>query len=89
MILPDGGLGKCEHYVDETLGNIRDGWTDKSRLQAYKMPRCFEHCANCELQPGCYHIAACDTDHECTGYDYEDRREGAHLAVMAAYKMYQ
>ena len=86
IINPDGTLGKCEHHIDENLGNLKDGWTDLQAIKEYKTPRILEKCLDCALQPSCYHLKNCESDSDCTEYYYEDLMNSARLAMCETYK---
>ena len=61
MILPDGKLGKCEHYIDEhSIGSIYSDKRDEDEVRWYKrlvVP--FEKCNKCIYRPACRTLAVC------------------------------
>ena len=70
VILPDGSLGKCEHFSEtELIGNLYSSRRDeemilawKQRLTRQEMPEC----ADCPLYPRCINLKKCDwTNHGC------------------------
>jgi len=61
MIVPDGHLGKCEHFVDsDFFGSIYSDDIDLNKIASYK-----EHitvspnCINCELRSTCLPLKCC------------------------------
>ena len=61
MILPDGKLGKCEHFLDEKfIGNIYDNKVDIQLLNDFKtMDVPLPKCDACEVRPACVHPVCC------------------------------
>lgn len=60
-ILPDGRLGKCEHFTDSNFyGSIFNDNIDKTCIEYFKEIRDYgEKCHNCTLQPMCLPLKAC------------------------------
>jgi radical SAM protein with 4Fe4S-binding SPASM domain len=72
MILPDGKLGKCEHYIDSGfVGDIYNGITDIKIFNSYKkMSTPLEKCDQCELRPICIYLACCpNVKRYCSEYE--------------------
>lgn len=64
VILPDGRLGKCEHFSEtELVGSIYSREKDQEMLRAWKQ-RCttvdIPECADCPLYPRCINLKKCD-----------------------------
>ena len=61
-ILPDGKIGKCEHFSDsEFIGSIYDETQDQDMISAWKEtmePQ--EVCAKCPLYPRCIRLKKCE-----------------------------
>ena len=68
VILPDGRIGKCEHFSEsEIIGSIYSDERDEALIRDWKRlaPDCPE-CADCALYPRCRHLAKCDwTESSC------------------------
>lgn len=68
VILPDGRIGKCEHFSEsEIIGSIYSDERDEALIRDWKRlaPDCPE-CADCALYPRCRHLAKCDwTEPSC------------------------
>lgn len=92
VILPNGNLGKCEHFMDDHfIGSIYSKKIDYNMLNNFKkMVLVWEKCNDCDLRPMCYH------SNECTNRDrlcYEDkvRRkiEGIEKEMMTIYNNFK
>ena len=69
VILPDGNIGKCEHFSEtEIIGNIYQEEKDTKLVNAWKQKeRPLELCCNCPLYPQCIRLKKCDwTAFGCT-----------------------
>ena len=73
LILPDGHLGKCEHYSDDHwIGHLDTLERDKTLLEDFKKLREeIESCANCPFYPDCYRLTLCEEAAHC----YPEERE--------------
>ena len=62
VIIPDGHLGKCEHYIDrEFFGHIDSEEKDKEVLRRFKeRPADIEACATCPYYPQCFRLKVCE-----------------------------
>ncbi|MBR4228773.1 MAG: hypothetical protein IKR72_06685, partial [Bacteroidales bacterium] len=73
LILPDGRLGKCEHYSDDHwFGHIDSPERDESMLADFK--RVWEDidaCAEYPFYPECYRLVLCEEAVHC----YPEERE--------------
>ncbi|MBE7039040.1 MAG: radical SAM protein [Ruminococcaceae bacterium] len=72
MIVPDGHLGKCEHFVDSDFyGSIYSDEIDLKKITKYKERKtvCSE-CDDCELRSLCIHLKCCTgVPHHCDAVD--------------------
>ena len=61
MIVPDGHLGKCEHFVDsEFFGSIYSDEIDIAKIQKFKERKIVsEKCESCELRSLCITLKCC------------------------------
>ncbi len=73
VILPDGRLGKCEHYSeDHCFGSIDSPERDETLLAEFKRLREeMEACTDCPLYPDCYRLVLCEEAAHC----YPEERE--------------
>lgn len=64
VILPDGTVGKCEHFSEsELIGNIYDQYRDENQIKSWKeLAKPFDECRKCALYPRCYNLKKCDWD---------------------------
>lgn len=60
-ILPDGKLGKCEHYTDDNFyGSIYSNEIDEDIINKFKKVTNYgTQCQSCSLQPKCIPLEAC------------------------------
>lgn len=61
MIVPDGHLGKCEHFIDsDFFGSIYSDDIDLKKIQAYKERKTIgPQCDDCEFRSLCLHLKCC------------------------------
>ncbi len=61
MIVPDGHLGKCEHYVDSNFyGSIYSDEIDLENIARHKeRTTVIPECDDCELRSLCMHLKCC------------------------------
>ena len=61
-ILPDGRLGKCEHYSEsETFGSIYSDGRDADMIQSWKEQLEEQaECGICPLYPQCIRLKKCE-----------------------------
>lgn len=92
IILPDGHLGKCEHYSDTDFwGSIYSDEVDEDVLNDFRRIRYLgEQCNKCFLFPACISLMRCPqtTDH-CDEYDMKDKEEFISLCMRNSYDDYK
>lgn len=91
MILPDGKLGKCEHYTeDHFVGDIYSGLTDFKMLNWFKTTRPVEErCEKCELRPSClYPICCMSKPNRCDEFDKKLRTQDLEARMKIMYSEY-
>lgn len=73
LILPDGHLGKCEHYSDDHwFGHLDAAERDETVLKDFKRLREeIDACADCPFYPDCFRLALCEEAVHC----YPEERE--------------
>lgn len=88
MILPDGNLGKCEHYIEsEFFGNIYSDKKDFNIINKFKQIRPFStYCDVCQLRPKCMVLEMCPSvPRRCDSYDRKMYMRYIRQRVMASY----
>lgn len=87
VIIPDGHLGKCEHFVDrEFFGHIDSEEKDKEVLRRFKeRPADIKACNTCPYYPQCFRLKVCEKG-ECTP---ELQKEMIHNTIMAMKDEYE
>jgi hypothetical protein len=68
MILPDGKLGLCEHYMDEYhIGDIENGVTNRENVNACcEQVKKHDTCFKCCIYPTCTKLKVCTGGVLCT-----------------------
>ena len=76
IILPDGRLGKCEHYSeDHCFGSIDSPEQDETLLAEFKRLREeLDACADCPFYPDCYRLTQCEEAAHCYPEEREEKR---------------
>ena len=66
-ILPDGRIGKCEHFTDSHfIGHIGTKGFDNEIVNAFKqLQKDSPACASCPLYPECIRLEECPTNEHC------------------------
>lgn len=60
LINPDGGIGKCDHYIfEELIGQVGSDTLDSKAADSWKQPRWIPQCDDCPLFPSCLKSAKC------------------------------
>lgn len=92
MLLPDGLIGKCEHFSEsEIIGSIYSEECDEALIRDWKRlaPDCPE-CADCALYPRCRHLAKCDwTEPTCRPSRRKVEEYKLTRMVLAKYEAYR
>ena len=72
LVLPDGHLGKCEHFIDSNfVGSIYSNEIDMECLNWFKhVSTILPKCDDCDLRPGCISLNCCPTVKQtCSQFD--------------------
>ena len=85
VILPDGHIGKCEHFTDsDWFAHVGEEGRDESVLEGFKAMRPeLDVCAECTCYPDCFRLAKCDETAHCYPEDREEM-----LAVLRQQMLY-
>ena len=83
MIVPDGHLGLCEHYLDSHfIGHIdSDDWDQEEVKWSREYWEEIPECDTCPLYPRCYRLKICSNLNVC----FKEAREGTIASIR--YKM--
>lgn len=90
-ILPDGSLGKCEHFTDDNFyGSIYSSEIDQFYIDKFKEIKDYgEKCHYCNLQPKCLPLKHCpNTEPNCDEFDKELKIKYLKEQMIASYKYY-
>ena len=86
LILPDGHIGKCEHFSDsEWFGHISEETIDENVLKSFKALRQeLDICPQCPLYPSCFRLSKCEETVHC----YPEEREEKLIAIREQMKSF-
>lgn len=91
LILPDGHLGKCEHYTDsEFIGHLDNTGLDKERIRSFKER--FEDitaCQTCPVYLQCLRLKKCQEAQECFPEQRQQKINNIVRAMCAEYEQYR
>lgn len=88
VILPDGHLGKCEHYSDgHWFGDLDSAERDESVPEEFKRLREeIEACADCPFYPDCFRLTLCEEAAHCHPEEREEKLEEARQSLLSFYQ---
>lgn len=92
VILPDGRIGKCEHFSDsELVGSIYEEKRDLTMLRAWKEERHdIPECGHCPLYPYCINLRKCErTKHGCSEITRKIRIRRIKEEMILKYRQYE
>ncbi len=89
LILPDGKLGKCQHFTDDRYyGSIYSDEIDVSVIEEFKKTDVVDpsRCPDCELHPYCLCLKSClIVPRRCDEYDKKFKLADLEIKVRNAY----
>ena len=88
VILPDGHIGKCEHFSDsEWFGHISEDSRDEAVIKSFKelWPE-LDACAECPFYPDCIRLAKCEEAVHCYPEEREERLINLRYHLMSFYR---
>lgn len=90
-ILPDGRVGRCEHYSEEMItGTIHDDRRDREVTARWKKPLTVPECADCVLYPQCRKLEMCEWNRDgCNETDRNLGIEEIKKQMLAAYREFK
>ena len=88
VILPDGHIGKCEHFSDsEWFGHVSEPERDESVIRSFKELRPdIEACAECSLYPDCFRLSKCEETVHCYPEEREERLSDIRYYLLSLYR---
>ena len=91
LVLPDGHLGKCEHYSeDHFIGHLDSPERDGAVLAAFKEVREeIDACAECPLYPDCYRLTLCEVVEHCYPEEREEGLRTAREGLLSFYRKWK
>lgn len=92
VLLPDGRIGKCEHYSETNLiGSIYHDERDEDMIREWKevMPH-YPECSGCPLYPRCRQLVKCDyTESRCRKAERLRREHVLQGQMLDEYRKYK
>ena len=91
LILPDGHLGKCEHFSDDHwVGHLDSPERNEAVLADFKQLREeLDACAECPFYPDCYRLALCEEAIHCYPEEREEMLMDARQGLLSFYQKKQ
>ncbi len=91
LILPDGHLGKCEHYSDDHwFGSLDSPKRDEAVLADFKRVREeIDACARCMFYPDCYRLVLCEESVHCYPEERDEMLLDARQGLLSFYQKKQ
>lgn len=91
LILPDGHLGKCEHFSDDHwFGHLDSPEQDEAVLADFKQLREeLDACAECPFYPDCFRLSLCEEAVHCYPEEREEMQMDARQGLIAFYQKKQ
>lgn len=91
IIMPDGSLGKCEHFIDrDFFGHIDHEEQDKEILMKFRKRRsAIETCKTCQLFPECIRLEVCSELIHCYPEEREQAIERIKRGMVAEYERWK
>ena len=88
LILPDGHLGKCEHYSENHwFGSLDSPERDETVLADFKRLREeIDACADCPFYPDCFRLTLCDEAVHCHPEEREEKRQEVRRSLLSFYE---
>ena len=88
LILPDGRLGKCEHFTDDHwFGNLDSQELDDVVLADFKRLRVeIGACSVCTFYPDCYRLALCEEAVHCYPEERQEMLLDARQSLLSFYQ---
>lgn len=89
MILPDGKLGFCEHYLEnDSFGSVFEKTVNKPLWSDYRKPT--EKCNGCPLYPTCLVMSKCPNGTVmCNDYNIYSYLKSIEFTVLNKYKSFK
>ena len=87
IILPDGHIGKCEHFSDsEWFAHVSEEGRDEKVLAAFKELRPeLDACAECPVYPDCFRLSKCEEAVHCYPEEREEKLAGIRRQLLFFY----
>lgn len=88
VLLPDGRIGKCEHFSEtEIIGDIFHETRDADLIREWKTHVVYPECEDCALYPRCIHLQKCDwSKFGCTESARAIKLSQLEKQILAAYR---
>ena len=88
VILPDGHVGKCEHYSDsDWFAHVSEEYRDESVLEGFKALRPeLDYCAECPCYPDCFRLVKCEETAHCYPEEREEKLAGIRQQMLYLYQ---
>lgn len=91
VILPDGHVGKCEHFSEsEWFTHVSSDEVDKDLIASFKELRPeLDACADCALYPDCLRLLKCAETIHCYPEEREEKFADLHDQIRTLYQRHE
>lgn len=89
-ILPDGHIGKCEHFTDSNyIGHLNVREFDSKMVESFKiLAQEIEACKVCAYYPECRRLLKCETAQPCFPELQEEQFSKIRMGMLEEYRKY-
>ena len=91
VILPDGHVGKCEHYTDSGwFGHVtEEGWDEKVRVSYKELREELDTCRDCAFYPDCIRLVKCEESVHCYPEEREEKLAEIRTQLLSYYRSHE
>ena len=88
VILPDGHVGKCEHFSEsDWYAHVSEEGRDESVITGFKALRPeIDACADCPFYPDCFRLAKCEEAVHCYPEERKEKLLTTHHQLLTFYR---
>ena len=91
VILPDGHIGKCEHYTDsDWFAHVGEEGRDESVVEGFKALRPeLESCVDCPCYPDCFRLVKCEESVHCYPEERDEKVSLIRQQMLNTYRNHE
>lgn len=91
VILPDGHVGKCEHYTDSGwFGHVsEEDWDEAVRVSYKELREELDACRDCAFYPDCIRPVKCEESVHCYPEEREEKLAEIRTQLLSYYRSHE